>query len=85
MAKQILLIRMGSSGYSVWREDDLSVAARFTNIRRARNYLRRLAENNDGEVDNDQLSLEDNLYQIVQVDMDKLPVDPPLPELEAAE
>jgi hypothetical protein len=84
MAKQILLVRMSSSGYSVWRDDNLSVEARFTTIRRARAYLRGLAELNDGEVQDDQLSLEDDLYQIVQVDEESLPLDPQARDLVAA-
>lgn len=74
--EMILLLRMGSSGYSVWREDDLSVAGRFTTKRKAKTYLKKLAEINDGEVDGDQVSLENDIYQIVVVDLENVPLDP---------
>lgn len=74
--EMILLLRMGSSGYSVWREDDLSVAGRFTTKRKAKAYLKKLAEINDGEVDGDQVSLENDIYQIVVVDLENVPLDP---------
>lgn len=76
MAKQILILRTSSSGYSVWRDDDMSVHARFSTIRRARSYLRKVADQQDGEFKDDQLHLEDDLFQIVEVDLEEVPLDP---------
>jgi hypothetical protein len=76
MTPQILLVRMTSSGYSVWREDDITVQARFSTIQRARIYLDQLAQREDGEVVEDQLQLDNDLYQIIQLDLDDVPMDP---------
>jgi hypothetical protein len=76
MTPQILLVRMTSSGYSVWREDDITVQARFSTMQRARVYLDQLAQREDGEVVEDQLQLDNDLYQIVQLDLDNVPMDP---------
>jgi len=80
----ILLLRMNSSGYSVWREDDLSIAGRFTTKRKANAYLKKLAEANDSEVQKGQVSLENDIYQIVVLDLEALPLDP-VPEIEEEE
>ncbi len=76
MTPQILLVRMTSSGYSVWREDDITVQARFSTMQRARIYLDQLAQREDGEVVEDQLQLDNDLYQIIQLDLDDVPMDP---------
>ena len=80
----ILLLRMNSSGYSVWREDDLSIEGRFTTKRKANAYLKKLAETNDSEVQKGQVSLENDIYQIVALDLEALPLDP-VPEMEEEE
>lgn len=76
MAKQILILRTSSSGYSVWRDDDMSVHARFSTIRRARSYLKKLAAKHDGEFKDDQFHMEDEFLQIVEVDLEEVPLDP---------
>ena len=76
MTPQILLVRMTSSGYSVWREDVITVQARFSTMQRARIYLDQLAQREDGEVVEDQLQLDNDLYQIIQLDLDDVPMDP---------
>jgi hypothetical protein len=75
----ILLIKSGASGYGAFREENISVVARFTTKRKALGYLRKLAGDEFEVVDGDQVATDDDVFQLVELDVATLPVDPKSP------